>query len=178
MSLDPLALAKTAYQQGQFSFECGDYRQAVQCLERSLTHLDPSSKLGGEVQIWLVMATEAAGARTEAIALCQQLSRHPHYDIRQQSKRLLAIFEAPKLKTDPACLTEIPDLSAVADNGENKWGTSKFTPTAPKPAPASPKFMLTEPVDPSQIKTQDNLFLWLALGVGILTIGGLIGSSP
>jgi tetratricopeptide (TPR) repeat protein len=178
VSSDPLALATTAYQQGQLSFERGDYRQSVQCLEQSLARLDPSSKLGGEVQIWLVMAYEAAGLRTEAIALCQKISRHPHHDTRLQSKRLLYILEAPKLKVDPAWLTQIPDLSGVVDNGQNKWGTSKFTPPiTAKSAPEKPKFTLIEPIDTSQVKTQDNLFLWLALSLGILVIGGLIGLS-
>ncbi len=179
MSSDLLARAQTAYQNGQASFERGDYRQSVQCLEQSLAALDPSSKLGGEVQIWLVMAYEAAGLRSEAIALCQKMSRHPHYDTRLQSKRLLYILEAPKLKIDPAWLTEIPDLSGVVDNGENKWGTSKFTPTVTaKPVPEKPKFVLIDPIDPSQVKTQDHLFLWLALGIGLLAIGTLIGLTP
>lgn len=179
MSPDPLTSAQTAYQNGQASFERGDYRQAVQCLEQALATLDPGSKLGGEVQIWLVMAAEAAGLRSEAIALCQKLSRHPHHDIRGQSKRLLYILEAPKLKTDPAWLTEIPDLSAVADNGDNKWGTSKFTPgVTAKPAAEKPKFTLIEPADPSQVKTQDPLFFWVALGIGGVIIAGLIGLTP
>ena len=178
MSSDPLALAKTAYQNGQASFERGNYRQSVQYLEQALATLDPGSKLGGEVQIWLVMAYEAADLRTEAIALCQKMSRHPHHEIRHQSKRLLYILEAPKLKTDPAWLTQIPDLSNVSDNGENKWGTSKFTPTVTAKPAENPKFTLIEPVDPSQVKTQDNLFLWLALGIGILVIVGLVGLNP
>jgi tetratricopeptide (TPR) repeat protein len=175
---ESLELAKTAYQQGQSSFERGDYRQAVQSLEQSLAALDPGSKLGGEIQIWLVMAYEAAGMRTEAIALGQKISQHPHYEIRLQSKRLLYILEAPKLKTNPEWLTQIPDLSNVSDQGENKWGTSKFTPTvAPKPPAEPAKFTLLDPVDPSQVKTQDHLLFWLALGLAILVIGALVGLS-
>ncbi|MGP0128668.1 MAG: hypothetical protein ACTMUB_05210 [cyanobacterium endosymbiont of Rhopalodia musculus] len=57
-----------------------------------------SSQLGGEVQMWLVTAYQAVGRLHHAITLCQTLTCHPCSDIRKQSKEILYILQAPKLK--------------------------------------------------------------------------------
>jgi tetratricopeptide (TPR) repeat protein len=178
VSAESLDLAQTEYAQGKVAFERGDYQQSIEFLQRSIAALDPRSRLGGEVQVWLVMAYEAAGLRSDAIALCQKISTHPDYDTRIQSKRLRYILEAPKLRSREEWLTKIPDLSEVADNDEKSWGTSKFTLTVTAPrAPEKPKFDLIEPVDPSQVKTQDPLLFWLAAIATGLVLGGLVWFS-
>ena len=60
------------YQAGKAAFESGDYRTAVQRLEAASALMGRTSRLGGEAQMWLVTAYEAAGQKIEAIALCQQ----------------------------------------------------------------------------------------------------------
>ncbi len=174
MSSEQLDLATTEYETGKHAFERGEYRKSVQYLERANALADPGSRFGGEVQIWLVTAYEATGQRSEAIALCQKISRHPDIKTRQQGKRLLYILEAPKLQTRPEWLTEIPDLSTLADSeakdnrGVSKFGNAKPPKLAQKSRPAIP-----EPVDLSQVNTQDNLFIWVALVAVGLIVGGL-----
>jgi hypothetical protein len=162
-------LIKTEYQTGTAAFERGDYRQSVQHLEKANSLVTRNSRLGGEIQIWLVTAYEAAGKTTEAIALCKQLRHHPDPQTSKQSRRLLYIMEAPQLSRRPEWLTEIPDLTTLADSeaefrrGSNLKGATKTPQKRPEP----------EPIDLSQVNTKDNLFIWVALIAIGLTLGGL-----
>jgi len=161
------------YQAGKDAFERGRYRESVQFLARASALATPSSSLSGEIQIWLVTAYEAAGQSPEAIALCRQLNRHPDLDTRKQSRRLLYILEAPKLNLRPEWLNQIPDLSAVSDSDPRDFRGSVSAPTKqPSDLPTSPA-----PVDLASVNAQDNQFLWAALSVLALVIGGLIWFS-
>ncbi len=174
MSSEQLDLATTDYKIGKDAFERGEYRKSVQYLERASALTDPGSRFGGEVQIWLVTAYEAAGQRSEAIALCQKISRHPDIKTRQQGKRLLYILEAPKLQTRPEWLTEIPDLSKLSDSeAKDSRGVSKFGTATPPKLTQKSRPAIPEPVDLNQVNTQDNLFIWVALMAAGLIVGGL-----
>lgn len=171
MNSETLELVRTEYEAGKIAFESGQYRQSVQHLQKASALVERTSSLGGDVQIWLVTAYEAAGQRAEAIALCNQLTRHPHLETRKQGRRLLYILEAPKLNTRPEWLIQIPDLTALDESEANARQTSV------SPAKSSksqrPKAEV-EPVDLSQVNTKDNRFIWLALIVAVLTLGSLL----
>lgn len=177
MASESLDLVKTEYESGKNTFERGEYRKSVQHLERASALVEPGSRLGGEVQIWLVTAYEAAGQRSEAIALCRQVSRHPDLKTRQQGKRLLYILEAPRLQTRPEWLTEIPDLSKLSENESDNPGSSRFASSAPPKRPQKPRSTLPEPVDLTQVNTKDNRFIWVALIATVLILGGLVWLS-
>ncbi|BAT55454.1 hypothetical protein NOS3756_44410 [Nostoc sp. NIES-3756] len=169
MTTESLELARTRYQAGKAAFESGQYREAVENLEKARALLARNTRLGGEVELWLVTAYEAAGRTEDAIALCQQLRRHPHSETSQQARRLLYILQAPRLKRPSNWMTEIPDLGALSDNESKVRITAKpRKPSEPKP-PAEPEF-----VDLSQVNTKDNRFIWLALIVIGLTISYLV----
>lgn len=157
-------IAQDCYQTGKISFENGQYREAVANLEKASTLLAANSRLGGEVNIWLVNAYEAIGRTDEAINLCQSLQRHPFPETSKQAKRLLYILKAPKLQRPREWMTEIPDLGALSDNDAK-------IPAAVKPKKLTAKTP-TEPefIDLSQVNTQDNRFIWLALIVIVLTL--------
>lgn len=177
MSSEQLDLATTEYQIGKDAFERGEYRKSVQYLERASALTDPGSRFGGEVQIWLVTAYEATGQRSEAIALCQKISRHPDIKTRQQGKRLLYILEAPKLQTRPEWLTEIPDLSNLSDSeAKDHRGSSKFGTATPLKLTQKTRPAIPEPVDLSQVNT-NNRFIWVALVAAGLIVGGLVWLS-
>lgn len=177
MSSEQLDLATTEYQIGKDAFERGEYRKSVQYLERASALTDPGSRFGGEVQIWLVTAYEAAGQRSEAIALCQKISRHPDIKTRQQGKRLLYILEAPKLQTRPEWLTEIPDLSKLSDSeAKDNRGVSKFGTATPPKLTQKTRPAIPESVDLSQVNT-DNRFIWVALVAAGLIVSGLVWLS-
>jgi tetratricopeptide (TPR) repeat protein len=166
---EKLEIVQTEYQAGQVAFESGRYAQAVQSLETATGLVDRNSRLGGEVQMWLVTAYEASGNTERAIELCRKLTRHPRQETRQQAKRLLFILEAPKLTIPPEWMVKIPDLAAL---DENQSISFQANPNADikyaKPKPAIP-----EPVDLSQVNTKDNRFIWVALIAIGLILGGL-----
>lgn len=158
------------YQAGQIAFERGDYRQAVSSLLAAVAQVQPNTRIGGEVQVWLVTAYEAAGKIPEAKALCQKLASHPDLDTRKASKRLLYIMQAPELIRRDEWLTEIPDLSHL-EGGDDHVAVNR-TPaplSPPQPRSIDEKYA---PVDLTQVNTQDNNFIAIAL---MLTIAALCG---
>lgn len=170
MNAETLEIIKEQYQAGKAAFERGQYRQSVECLEKASALVDRNTRFGGEVQIWLVTAYEAAEQKKEAIALCKQLDRHPSIEIRKQSRQLLYILEAPQLTRRPEWMTQIPDLATITDNEANtRLGNAAVG------GKSSPRSLPTaEPVDLSQVNTKDNRFIWVALIAVILILGGLI----
>ncbi len=173
MSSENLETVQSQYEAGKVAFERGEYRQSVQCLEAASALVEPTSRLGGEVQIWLVTAYEAMGMRSEAIALCRQVSRHPDYATRKQGSRLLYILEAPRLVTRPEWLTQIPDLSNIQDGRDTMARATSVVSTSKRSVPAEPPKFQLEPADLSQVNTRDNRFIWVALAATILVLVGL-----
>ena len=161
----------TDYQSGQIAFERGDYRQAVSSLLAAVAQVQPNTRIGGEVQVWLVTAFEAAGQIPEAKALCQKLSNHPDLETRQASKRLLYIMQAPELTRREEWLTQIPDLSYL-EGGDDKFGVNNTSDPLSPPQPRSIDEQYA-PVDLSQVNTKDNNFIAIALLVTIATLCGL-----
>ena len=170
MTTENLELAKSYFQIGTTAFENGQYREAVENLEKASTLLGKNTQFAGEIEIWLVNAYEAAGRSEEAIALCQQLSRHPHYEIRQQAKRLVYILKAPKLNRPQEWMTEIPDFGIVSDH------KSKIVVNS-QPKKSQPKSVEPEYIDLSTVNTKDNRFVWVALIAVCLTISYLVWLS-
>jgi tetratricopeptide (TPR) repeat protein len=172
VSTENIELARKQYQTGKQAFERGEYRQAVERFEKAVSLANPNSQLGGEMQIWLVTAYQAADKITEAIELCEKLGTHPDLKTRKQGKRLLYILKAPRLKTRPEWLTQIPDLSGISDSSGGS-SSNRYVSAGPRPATRSqPK--PEPPVDLSQVNTQDNRFVWVALGAILLTCAGLV----
>jgi hypothetical protein len=157
------------YQAGKAAFERGDYRTSVKHLAAASALVSRTSRLGGEAQIWLVTAYEAAGQQSEAIALCQQLTRHPDPETSKQGKRLLYILQAPQLIRPPEWMTQIPDLGSL---GESSPKDRRGSGTA---AANRRNFSeRRETVDLSQVNTKDNEFIWIALIALSVILGGLI----
>lgn len=171
VSAESLEIAKNLYQSGKAAFESGQYRQAVENLEKAIALVNRNSRTGGEVQIWLVTAYEAAGRTEDAIALCEELKRHPFSETSKQARRLVYILKAPKLQRPREWMTEIPDLGALSDN-ESKIGLAAGTKSS------QPKQLLErEYVDLSQVNTKDNRFIWVALITISLILGSLVWLS-
>jgi len=172
MTTESLELAKSRYQIGKTAFENGQYRESVENLEKASALLGKNTRFAGEVEIWLVNAYEAAGRSEEAINLCQQLVRHPHYEIRQQAKRLVYILKAPKLNRPKEWMTEIPDFGIIANNESKRFVTSQSKKSTSKQKSVEPEY-----IDLSTVNTTDNRFVWVALIVVGLTISYLVWLS-
>lgn len=165
--------SKLLLSQGQRAFECGQYQRAIQCFEQGKTIASVGTALHGELQIWLVTAYEAAGDRTRALDLCRAIGGHPDMETRKQSKRLLYILEAPKLRMNPEWLTEIPDLTEIEPNdGDRDWGRPVVNLTPPRPPKLKPPtgYVIPEPTDPTQVNMgDDRSIVWAAMAaIGVL----------
>lgn len=167
MSTENLEIARSLYQTGKLNIENGQYREAVENLQQASALLSRNSRLGGEVEIWLVTAYEAAGRNQEAIDLCQQLQRHSFPETSKQAKRLLYILKAPKLQRPSEWMTEIPDLGKLSDNDQKIRATGNPV--------KSTRQVAIEPeiIDLNQVNTKDNRFIWVALVVIVLTLSYL-----
>lgn len=174
MTDDQLQLARDQYEAGVRAFERGEYRRSVECLEKAVNLAGQLSALGGEAQVWLVSAYQAAGRTPEAIALGERLEKHPNLKVRKQSRRLVYILKAPQLQRRPEWMTQIPDLSKIEAAGSNNQVGGG---AAPARRPPRRKSTEPEPIDLTQVNTKENGFVWLALVAIGLTIGGLIWFS-
>lgn len=159
--------------EGQRAFEYGQYQSAIQCFEQGKAIVSVGTALHGELQIWLVTAYEAAGDRTRALDLCRAIGSHPDLETRKQSKQLLYILEAPKLRMNPEWLTEIPDLTEIEPNdGDRDWGKPVVNLTPPRPPKLKPPtgYVIPEPTDPTQVNMgDDRSILWAATAaIGVL----------
>lgn len=169
MSEETLEIVKTEYQAGKAAFERGLYRESVQHLEKASALVPRGSRLGGEVQLWLAQAYEAAGLLAQAIALCEQLKRHPDLETSKQGRRLLYILQAPKLQRPAEWLTQIPDLGTLPDNdAQTRLGNAPVTSKRQGQKQEQP-----ESIDLAQVNTRDNRFIWAAMIAILLTLGGL-----
>lgn len=175
MSADSLEQFRAEYLNGKEAFERGRYRQAVQYLQAASQRVDRNSRVGGEVLMWLVTAYQAAGDSSEAIALCKSLIRHPHLETRKQAKRLAYILEAPELQIRREWLVEIPDMSSL-DEGGSKISQMTTNAAVKKPKRQSPETEMPLE-DLTQINTQDNGFVWLAIVAIVALLGGLVWLS-
>ncbi|MDY6901024.1 MAG: hypothetical protein SWZ49_23525 [Cyanobacteriota bacterium] len=171
MSSESLEIAKQRYRNGKAAFENGRYLKAVEELKKACALLERNSRLGGEVQIWLATAYEAAGQNQEAIDLCEQLKRHPYPETSKEAKRLQYILKAPKLERPKEWMTEIPDLGALSDESKIRLAAS------PKKSSTTKEADEMEFIDLSQVNTQDNRFIWLTLVVIAMTLASLIWLS-
>lgn len=170
MSSQSQEIVNTEYKAGLAAFERGQYRQAVQHLEKASALANRNSRLGGEVQLWLVSAYDAAGQRQEAIALGELLKRHPHHEINKQGRRLLYILQAPQLQRPAEWMTQIPDLGTISDNESQIKLRVKNDSKKPSPLPEPTR----EIEDLSKMNTEDNRFTLVASIAIALTLGALI----
>ncbi|CAI7838782.1 unnamed protein product [Closterium sp. NIES-53] len=103
---------------GQQAYGRGVYDKSVAILEQALGNVEFTSKLAGEIQLWLAMAYDANGQRPECLALYRKLeSNHPMPAIRAQAANMRYIAEAPKLKLSPDEILKVP----ILDKDNNRW---------------------------------------------------------
>lgn len=155
------------YQAGKTALERGNYRLSVENLEKAIKLVGYASLLGGEAQIWLVTAYQALGEPEKAIALCEELTTHPHFKIRDKAKDVLYIMKAPRLERPPEWMVEIPDLTST------EASNPQYVAPKQKKSNKIKRDRLVPEVDLSQVDTKDNQFIGIALLVIIFTLGSL-----
>ncbi len=157
------------YQSGKEAFERGDYTRSIEYLTSAAQLISFNSFNGGEVRMWLVTAYQAADKTIEAIELVRNLTEHPSYQIRKQSRQLLYILEAPQLKLPPQWSVVIPEVNFSQDSTDRKYSNmGSFGPSKKKPVSSE---RITAPIK------EDNSFIWFALLVCALISAALIIES-
>ncbi|MGF1588914.1 MAG: outer membrane protein assembly factor BamD [Pleurocapsa sp.] len=167
MTADNREKFQQKYQAGQQALERGQYRLSIENLSAATELVAPNSRQGGEAQIWLVTAYQAAHKIDEAIALAQDLVTHPDTKTREQAQRILYIIKAPVLKRPQEWMSEIPDLT------EAEQSASRYV-AAKKQLVSPPVELELEDLEPSPPHTQDNQFVWFALVLVGLIMGSLL----
>ena len=166
MTADNREKFQQKYQAGKQALERGQYRLSIENLEAAKELVATNSRRGGEAQIWLVTAYQAANKIDEAIALAQELVYHPDTQTREQAQRILYIIKAPVLERPKEWMSEIPDL-AEADQGESRYVTAK------KKLASSAEIELDD-LEPSPTDPEDDRFIWFALILVILIVSSLV----
>jgi tetratricopeptide (TPR) repeat protein len=153
-----------SFNQGKAAFERGQYRQSVAAFETAVKYSTLGSKRGGEAQLWLAMAHQAAGDADKAKKLCRPLIRHPDPDCRKQSQQVLAILQAPRLARPAEWMTPIPDLT---DQENARPVTAQMRrPRRSKPEPSPIQFE-----DTRRMNTRDNGFILAAIALIVILFG-------
>ena len=167
MNTDNRQKFQQLYYTGKKALENGKYRISIAKLESARELVSFATTLGADVQMLLATAYQAAGNKQQAIALCQELTTHPNISIRQKAKDVLYIIQAPELQRPSEWMSEIPDLSS-SDTAKPKYVATK------RRNLSKPQNEELSEIDRSQVNTEDNQFIWFALILAIVTIGGLI----
>ncbi|MGK7929122.1 MAG: tetratricopeptide repeat protein [Spirulina sp.] len=168
-NLEKKANFERNYKAGRLAFERGKYRASITYLEAACELVNRPSRLGGEVQMWLVSAYQAANATEDAIALCEKLLLHADPQTRKQAKNLIYILKAPQLQRPQEWMTNIPDLVNLDESTlENRYARVKSKPQGQRDRASDSPVL-----KPEEIKTQDNQFIGVALIFILLILGGL-----
>lgn len=151
------------FEQGKEAFLQGEYRISRDRFTEAVANVAKLSHEGGELQLWLANAYQANNQIDAAKDLCRELVTHPYAMTAEKARRQLYILEAPKLERPKEWLTEIPSMENL--------DAAKSLYVEGRPKEEKKELSLDDFEDLSAIETDDNKFLWLALGLGL---GGLI----
>ncbi|WP_019500966.1 tetratricopeptide repeat protein [Pseudanabaena sp. PCC 6802] len=162
-------LYQELYQAGVRSFERGNYQQAIAQFQQALDGVNAKTKIGGEIQVWLANAYDAAGNSTEAIALCRSLKTHSDRDVRKSANYVLGILSAPKLSNLKDATSKIPSLKGLDDQISSRpLGVSGSKLPQAKPENQLPT---GSSLDTQTSQQEQNRFLWIAI---VITLAGLV----
>lgn len=157
------------YQAGVRSFEHGDYKQAIAQFQQALDGVNAKTKIGGEIQVWLANAYDAAGNYTEAIALCRSLKTHSDRDVRKSANYVLGILFAPKLNSLKDATSKIPSLKDL-DNQPLSQQIGGFGSNS-SPAKPENQFSTRSSLDVQKSQQEQNRFLGMAI---LIIVAGLV----
>ena len=151
------------FEEGKGAFLQGEYRISRDRFLEAIANVPNASREGGELRLWLANAYQANNQTEEAINLCRELTTHPFPMTADRARRQLYIFEAPKLERPKEWLVEIPSMDSL-DPAKSLYVEGKSK-------PIEKELSIEDFEDLSQIETDDNQFVWIALGLGVLGLG-------
>ena len=133
---DAEAAAKKArakrFETGKVLYGVGRYKEAVAALVAALDAEGPFSILGGEIQLWLALAHQAAGDEQACLAVYRQVEAgHPSPKMRKQAADLRYIMEAPKLRVGPDEKPTLPSVDPASPRAPGER-TRRRVPSPPR----------------------------------------------
>lgn len=158
-------------------FNRGLYSRAVDLFEVAVEKARPSSPLGGQYQLWLAQALDAAGERKAATLLLEMLQNHEDPDCRRVAAELHFIMTAPRLELEPGAFVSIPQLDERMHNSSARIvaaGLGQRLSQRRKKVPE--KYSLEwymEKKKPHERPSND----WLLLSVAVVGIGAFLFSA-
>ncbi len=118
----------------------GEYRKCLVLLEELAPKYPLSQKEGAKIRLLMVTAWMGQGDNEKAMATCRLLTKCKDNEIRQISKQILSILEAPGLDRPKNWSIQIPNLNFASEKGsrilskkkESKhWADNPLPPTGP-----------------------------------------------
>ncbi len=97
----------------------GDYGQCLKFLEPLAKKFPASQEEGSKVRMLMITALMGQGEEKKAISICRLLTQCKDPDIRQQSKQLLSILEAPSLQRPRNWSIELPRVELTTFEGKS-----------------------------------------------------------
>ena len=129
----------------------GDYSQSLKALEELSEKHPLNSTEGSKVRMLMITAWMGKGDNKKAISICRQLTRSKDNKIRETSKQLLSILEAPSLERPANWSIQLPNLNTTPQTKNNYYrGKTKSREKDKIPSP---------PTGPTQ-----------SMGLGFLTL--------
>ena len=100
----------SAIQAAEAALNKGDYNYCIRIVDPLLLGFQADTPTGGQLRLLLITAYMGKGNEQEAINICKTITKNKKESVRQQSKQLLSILDAPHLEIPTNWSVEIPKL--------------------------------------------------------------------
>ena len=115
----------------------GEYSYCIKLIEPLLINYSAETSKGAQLRLLVVTAHMGNGNDQEAIGTCRLLTNHKEIAIRQQSKQLLSILEAPCLPRPSNWSVKIPNIE-IKPSLQSSFRKTLKKKKGPPPPPTGP----------------------------------------
>lgn len=123
-----LQKADGAFTRAMLLFNRGLYPEATLLYAEAVAVVGAESRLGGQYQLWQAQALDAAGRKSEASVILQNLDAHLDGEVRKIARELLFIMTAPRLQLDSDSFMQIPQIDDTSSQVTKGLLLSNFGP--------------------------------------------------
>ncbi|WP_269604885.1 DUF3153 domain-containing protein [Prochlorococcus marinus] len=100
----------SAIKAAEAALEKGDYNFCIKTIDPLLLDFQAETEIGGKLRLLIITAYMGKCDEKKAINICQTLIHNKKESVRQQSKQLLSILDAPHLPRPSNWSVEIPKI--------------------------------------------------------------------
>jgi len=117
---------KTSLAIAEAAIDAGDYTKSLELLDKLASEYSINDSDGPLIRMHMVTSFLGKGDNSQAINICKDLTRCKDAKIRESSKQLLSILEAPSLEKPSNWSIEIPKIETNRFNeGINIYNSYK-----------------------------------------------------